>query len=241
MKYIKLAAAIAASLCSSVASSQAELVLDYASTAGSTITFQGNGSKANSGLNGGGTFSFSSGGSGADFTITSTSDGSGLGDTGVINGSYKIGAIATGVGGLGHQSAPVTDLGGNTITITDNLGKVLTADVNWESISTYQGNGSVNSGAVINLTDVSYSGTQAALLAILDEPSYDTLSFNFTPAKTLIQLSDGGTTGGPFSTSFNGVIDPIVPEPTTLISGAMLLMPFGASTLRMLRKNREVQ
>lgn len=29
-----------------------------------------------------------------------------------------------------------------------------------------------------------------------------------------------------------------VPEPTTLIAGAMLLLPFGASTLRILRKNR---
>jgi hypothetical protein len=29
-----------------------------------------------------------------------------------------------------------------------------------------------------------------------------------------------------------------VPEPTTMIAGAMLLLPFGASTLRMLRKNR---
>jgi hypothetical protein len=27
-----------------------------------------------------------------------------------------------------------------------------------------------------------------------------------------------------------------VPEPTTLISGAMLLMPFGASALRIMRK-----
>ncbi len=29
-----------------------------------------------------------------------------------------------------------------------------------------------------------------------------------------------------------------IPEPTTMIAGAMLLLPFGASTLRMLRKNR---
>jgi|ERR1035438_3449382 hypothetical protein len=29
-----------------------------------------------------------------------------------------------------------------------------------------------------------------------------------------------------------------VPEPTTMIAGALLLLPFGASTLRMLRKNR---
>jgi hypothetical protein len=29
-----------------------------------------------------------------------------------------------------------------------------------------------------------------------------------------------------------------VPEPTTMIAGAMLLLPFGASMLRILRKNR---
>ena len=30
----------------------------------------------------------------------------------------------------------------------------------------------------------------------------------------------------------------LVPEPTTMIAGAMLLLPFGASTLRVLRRNR---
>jgi hypothetical protein len=29
-----------------------------------------------------------------------------------------------------------------------------------------------------------------------------------------------------------------VPEPTTIIAGAMLLLPFGASTIRLFRKNR---
>jgi hypothetical protein len=29
-----------------------------------------------------------------------------------------------------------------------------------------------------------------------------------------------------------------VPEPRTIIAGALLLLPFGASTLRMLRKKR---
>jgi len=37
--------------------------------------------------------------------------------------------------------------------------------------------------------------------------------------------------------SFAANVTP-VPEPTTLISGALLLLPFGASTLRILRKNR---
>ncbi|MBE0542201.1 MAG: hypothetical protein IH623_12510 [Verrucomicrobia bacterium] len=31
----------------------------------------------------------------------------------------------------------------------------------------------------------------------------------------------------------------VVPEPTTVIAGALLLLPFGMSTLRMLRKNRQ--
>jgi hypothetical protein len=29
-----------------------------------------------------------------------------------------------------------------------------------------------------------------------------------------------------------------VPEPTTMIAGALLLLPFGASTIRILRRNR---
>jgi hypothetical protein len=32
----------------------------------------------------------------------------------------------------------------------------------------------------------------------------------------------------------------VVPEPTTLVAGALLLLPFGASTLRIVRKKRAV-
>jgi choice-of-anchor C domain-containing protein len=41
-------------------------------------------------------------------------------------------------------------------------------------------------------------------------------------------------------TAWGAVIDNVslVPEPTTLIAGALLLLPFGASTLRRLRKSR---
>ena len=41
---------------------------------------------------------------------------------------------------------------------------------------------------------------------------------------------------GANSTTYNFEVP--VPEPTTMIAGALLLLPFGASTLRMLRKNR---
>jgi hypothetical protein len=33
----------------------------------------------------------------------------------------------------------------------------------------------------------------------------------------------------------------VVPEPTTVVAGALLLLPFGASTLRILRKNRAIK
>jgi hypothetical protein len=36
----------------------------------------------------------------------------------------------------------------------------------------------------------------------------------------------------------SGVAPVPVPEPTTMVAGALLLLPFGASTLRILRKNR---
>lgn len=56
-------------------------------------------------------------------------------------------------------------------------------------------------------------------------------------------------TGGPFTiyTVANDAGDSItyqidsvvtVPEPTTMIAGALLLLPFGADTLRILRRNR---
>jgi hypothetical protein len=47
-----------------------------------------------------------------------------------------------------------------------------------------------------------------------------------------------GNTGGPSSGSvnINSITVSAVPEPTTMIAGALLLLPFGASVLRKLRK-----
>jgi hypothetical protein len=52
-----------------------------------------------------------------------------------------------------------------------------------------------------------------------------------------IGQSSGNPTGA--NVEFTGDVS-VVPEPATLISGALLLLPFGASTLRILRKNRAV-
>jgi hypothetical protein len=42
-----------------------------------------------------------------------------------------------------------------------------------------------------------------------------------------------------YGTALSDAHVPAVPEPTTMIAGALLLLPFGASTLRMLRKSRK--
>ena len=50
-----------------------------------------------------------------------------------------------------------------------------------------------------------------------------------------LEIGDGGP-AAPASANIGSIT--VVPEPTTMIAGALLLLPFGASTLRMLRKTR---
>jgi hypothetical protein len=58
----------------------------------------------------------------------------------------------------------------------------------------------------------------------------------------LTALNDGSLTA---QTGLEGLVSPtgqnyvVVPEPPTMIAGALLLLPFGASTLRTLRKSRK--
>jgi hypothetical protein len=63
------------------------------------------------------------------------------------------------------------------------------------------------------------------------------VTFQFSPGMTLTQLTSGS---GPYTSSFSGSMSGVsgVPEPTTIIAGALLLLPFGASAVRILRKNR---
>ena len=63
------------------------------------------------------------------------------------------------------------------------------------------------------------------------------LDFTATSASTLLALQ-GGTVGAGnnYYIGLDNVSVSLVPEPTTMIAGALLLLPFGASTLRILRK-----
>jgi choice-of-anchor C domain-containing protein len=51
-------------------------------------------------------------------------------------------------------------------------------------------------------------------------------------------LSFRDTDGTPYGAALDNISLTPVPEPTTMVAGALLLLPFGASTLRVLRRNR---
>jgi hypothetical protein len=68
---------------------------------------------------------------------------------------------------------------------------------------------------------------------------WETFNFSFiaTSANTLIDFSGVGADNQKY-VGLDNVVVSAVPEPTTMIAGALLLLPFGVSTLRTLRKNR---
>ena len=217
-KYIKSIAIPILAACLTLASQQAYGTLSFSSLGGSAIHFDGAGN-----------FGFTPGGGSDQFQITT--GGSAFGDLGNVSGSYAIGAVT--ISG-GNQSAPVT--GSGTLTIHDGLGSDLTGGITWVTISSSGTAGALNIGGVINLSTLAYSGTEADLLGLAASGSgIAVVSFTFIPGKTVTELK-----GGIFdATSYSGTLtSAAVPEPTTVIAGALLLLPFGASTLRILRRNR---
>lgn len=169
------------------------------------------------------------------FAITSETGGiSSIGLKGWINGSpWTIGAITT--SGL-TQSAPVTGLG--SLFLNDGLGNNLTGTLSWMNIQTIQSLGGVNAALLVNLSGLAYTGANVDLLALAAGGTGSlNLTFQFNPGQSLDQLTAGSAQVSSYSGSIAGTA---VPEPTTVIAGALLLLPFGASTVRILRKRHAV-
>jgi len=79
-------------------------------------------------------------------------------------------------------------------------------------------------------------------LSTLDSALYNgTTTFGqMTVYETAVEIGDwdNGTSVIPASANIESITLFPVPEPTTMIAGALLLLPFGVSTMRILRKNR---
>jgi hypothetical protein len=110
------------------------------------------------------------------------------------------------------------------LVINDGTGN-LTGTVNFENIATFAtATGDLNANLLINLTGVTYTGSNPDLQFLTLQPGTLDLSFNFSPGKTLTQLSSGT---GPYLTSYSGSLI-VVPEPASLtlagLSGLVLLV-----------------
>jgi hypothetical protein len=198
--------------CVAFATQRAQADITFSSLPGASINF-----------NGDGTFNFPNATSGNSFQTD-------VGDAGNISGTYTIGTVST---VFSVSSASVT--GSGTLTIVDQNHVSLTGAVDWKDVTQVGTAGALNINGELNLSSIVYSGTEADLLALKNAGQGSAVvSFQFTPSVSLADLKATKN-----STSFSGSIG-IVPEPSTLFAGAMLILPFGFSALRILRRKSAV-
>jgi hypothetical protein len=103
----------------------------------------------------------------------------------------------------------------------------LTADVAWITISTSGANGGLGNLS-INVNNISYAGSNADLQELAAIGS-GILTVSFNTTKHL-----GDNIG---AINYTGSYQS-VPEPSTVVAGALLILPFGVSTMRILRKSK---
>jgi PEP-CTERM motif len=195
---------------------RAGMVLAIAADVRTDIDFQGTGTGAS--------FVFNNNSSGDAFTITGSSGvGDSVGLQGTIGGtfSYTVGSIVT-AGQV--QTAPVITSNG-TLTITDASLISLTGTLTGIDVATIGTAGAVDVNGAINLTNVSYSGTNSDLLELKNEAAAGggivAISFQFVPGESLTTLAASGPDQ---QTSYSGTITAsVVPEPASLSLGCIAL------------------
>ncbi len=161
---------------------------NYSSTVGSSIIFPGDH-----------TFSFSPAAN--NFQVTS---GTASGLLGEMTGAFTIGTITTtiipGIGTM--QTASVT--GSGTFVIHDGA-FTLSAVLTWVDIAQLGSGAVLNTIGTVNLTGITYGGSNLDLLALAAAGSgNNVLSFQFAPTVSLEELRNGP---GAHKTSFSGSVD----------------------------------
>jgi hypothetical protein len=195
-----------------VSRTRAEFILDFASAAGTgggtgaTIHFVGGGGSS-------ATMTFPNNTASDSFVIT-TSNGVGdsLGKFGDIGGTYTVGSVTTVV--PGYETAPVTGTG--TLTIHDGSGHDLTGTLTWDTIASIVTAGSVNLTGTVNLTSITYSGTNKDLLQLTNpNKAVTVLSFQFPTSGGATDLKSLEADSAVNDSSYSGTISN--PEPSSII------------------------
>ncbi len=169
-----------------------------------------------------------------------------LGLHGWITGApwaVNMGALSsTTVGSITYQQAPI--VGGGQLNVFDGV-NTLTGNVSWGQIHTISdGQGGIADSLTVNLTGMAYTGANADLLALASNPNAGNLNLTFQFSGTspnLTSIFAGGTSvsTASYSGSISSAPSTAVPEPSTVVAGALLLLPFGVSTVRILRKHKQ--
>lgn len=144
-------------------------------------------------------------------------------DLGEITGSYQIGTITT-IGSV--SSASVTGTG--TFVIHDGTGHDFSATLTWANITQQNTGGNLNITGGANLSNITYTGSNADLLALTggNNLGINVLAFTFIPAVSLQDLATTPHT----ALSFSGTVSKAPDGGTTVaLLGSALV---GLSVLR---------
>jgi len=199
----------------SISAARAQLEFDFAANTGSAIQFNGS---AHS-------FQFTPGTVGSQWHVTDESGGTGdaLGlDGSITGGPFNYGTVTTS-GPV--QSADITGPDG-TLTINDGNGFSLSGSIDLMTVDTAFNTGILNGDLTIDLTDLTYGGSNSDLKALVaEQPGTVILSFQFATSENLSSLSEGSSPSG--HTSYSGSVEE-APEPSTyaLMLGGFALLGF---------------
>jgi hypothetical protein len=174
------------------AQARAAFALDFSNIAGASLNFDGLGdfSFSNSSLSGPG--------KGFGFQITNVQPGTvgdSLGDYGTIGGAYAIGTVTQ--TNATREDATVTVTTPGKLTISDGT-NTLSGNIAFLSIFTDSSGGGTggkaDGGGQVNLTNVTYSGSQQDLSFLKSAGSgFVSLTFNFNTAYDLNYLKSHAT------------------------------------------------
>jgi len=191
---------------SSLTSHAALLTIDIVSEPGTKparVLFTG------TGVVGSSTIDFSNANDGYDFQIAGSSDPGLVGLKGNIGGLFQIQQVNV-VGAA--QTADVTGTG--TFSIFDGT-NTLTANLSLLSVGTLGAGLALNLNGAPNLSNFSYSGSNATLQSFVTSPDAAiALSAQFIPPKSLTALTAAGAVN---SSVYSGTIAATVPEPSSYL------------------------